>query len=143
MVTSRTYNQLEEGTYGQQVPVIPTTRAIVHGQEGRIIGLYHEPSLQHGFRTNVGLVNASPAPISVTLGFFNSSGVRLGEVTTPLLTYEYKQFDEAFKQVTEFAVDGGYVTVVTSTVGGSFIAFASVVDNVTGDPVFVPAQILE
>lgn len=143
MVTSRTYNQTLAGTYGQQVPAIPVAESIRYGQTARLIGLHHDPSLAAGYRTNVGLVNTSPAPITVHLSFYDRAGLPLGVVSTQLLTGEYKQFDRAFEQVTQAVVSSGYVILETTTVGGGFVAFASVIDNLTGDPVLVTPQLVE
>lgn len=139
MATSRTFNQAASGTYGQFVPGQPRYRAIAYGQVGRMIGLFHDPGLAVGFRTNVGLVNASPGPISVELKFIKANGVRIGTRLVELLPYEFRQFDRAFEEVTGGVVDGAYVTARTTTSGGKFYAYASMVDNVTNDAVFVPA----
>ncbi len=144
MVTSRTYNQTMQGTYGQQVPAIPVSQSIRHSQEARLIGLHHRPSLQGGFRTNIGLVNTCPAEIAVHLEFLNRSGLLLGTIDqVRLLVGEYKQFDRVFEAVTPNEVMSGVIRLETTTVGGSFVAFASVIDNVTGDAVFVTPQFVE
>jgi len=144
MVTSRTYNQTLQGTYGQQVPAIPISQSIKDSQEFRLIGLYHRPSLQGGYRTNIGLVNTSPAEIRVHLVFLDKNSMPLGAVgPIQLLVGEYKQFDRAFEMVTANEVESGVIRLETSTVGGTFVAFASVIDNVTGDAVLVTPQLVE
>ena len=37
----------------------------------------------------------------------------------------------------------GFAVVSTDSPGGAFIAYASVVDNASGDPVYVPAMEVE
>jgi hypothetical protein len=139
MATSRTFNQAVSGTFGQYVPGQPRYRAIAYGQVGRMIGLFHDPGLAAGFRTNVGVVNASPGPISVELKFVAANGIRIGTKLVELLPYEFRQFDRAFEEVTAGVVNGAYVTARTTTNGGKFYAYASMVDNVTNDAVFIPA----
>ena len=143
VVTSRTYNQLATGTYGQSVPTIPRAQAIAFGQEARLIALSHDPTLAAGYRTNLGFVNASPAGIRVEADFYLSSGVPLGEKTYDLMPFEFRQIDKAFEQVTANPVDDGYIVVRTTTVGAKFLANAVVVDNFTGDPTYVDAVVLE
>jgi hypothetical protein len=140
MVTSRTYNQSATGTYGQLVPAVPRARAIAYGQVGCIIGVSHEPSLQTAFRTNLGILNVSPGPITVEASFYLANGAQLGTVDTPLAAYEFVQLDKAFELVTPNPVADGYILVNTLTPGAKFLAYGSVVDNVTGDPVFIPAM---
>ncbi len=138
LVNSRTYNQLPSGTYGQFVPAIPRAQAIGWGQDARLIGLAHDPSLAAGFRTNIGFVNVSPAPIRVEADFYLGDGTYLGRKGYDLLSFEFIQIDKAFEQVTSARVDDGYVVVRTTTAGARFLAYASVTDNVTGDPTYVP-----
>jgi hypothetical protein len=138
LVNSRTYNQLPSGTFGQFVPAVPRAQAIGWGQDARLIGLSHDPSLASGFRTNLGLVNLSPAPIRVEADFRLGDGTYLGRVGYDLLPFEFIQTDRAFEQVTSSRVDDGYIVVRTTTAGARFLAYASVTDNVTGDPTYVP-----
>ncbi|MEW6338599.1 MAG: hypothetical protein ACOY3Y_04220 [Acidobacteriota bacterium] len=39
-------------------------------------------------------------------------------------------------------VSDGYAVLRTPTPGGRFYAYASVVDNRSGDPIYVPAQVV-
>jgi hypothetical protein len=52
------------------------------------------------------------------------------------------QIDRIFQQVTGSDVSDGYIVVSTTTPGGRFFAYASVVDNASGDPVYIPAIII-
>jgi hypothetical protein len=143
LLTSRTYNQLDSGTYGQSVPGVPRGRAIVFGQDARLIGLSHDPSLASGYRTNLGFLNESPAGIGVDAEFYVDTGVFLGRVSLNLLPYEYRQLDKVYEQITQNTIDDGYIVVRTTTAGAKFLAYAVLVDNVTGDPTYVGAQVSE
>ena len=143
ILTSRTYNQLPSGTYGQSVPAIPRARAIGFSQDARLVGLSHDPSLAAGYRTNLGFVNASPAPIRVEAEFYLATGVFLGQTSYDLLPYDFFQKDKAFEEVTSVLVSDGYIIVRTTTVGAKFFAYAVVTDNLTGDPTYVDAVIPE
>jgi len=145
LITSRTYNQLVSGTFGQSVPAIPIVNAIPYARSARIIGLSHDPSGVSGYRTNIGFVNATPAPITVEINFFKASGVLLAVRTYDLLPYEFVQRDKIFEldTITSDAIEYAFVEMRTTTAGGKFFAYASVVDNVTGDPTFVSAQLVD
>jgi len=143
IVTSRTYNQVPTGTYGQSVPTIARAKAIAFGQDARLIALSHDPALAAGYRTNLGFVNASPAEIRVEAEFYLASGVPLGQKTYDLQAFEFRQIDKAFEQVTGDPIDDGYIVVRTTTAGAKFFANAVVVDNLTGDPTYVDAVVPE
>lgn len=148
-VTSRTYNSLGAGnalglpegaSFGQFIPALAADDAIPSGDAGDLIQLSHDPSLAAVFRTNLILVNASDAATAVEVDLRLDDGSLLGTVSTDLRPWEYDQFDRVFEQVTSSAVAGGYATVRPTTPGGRVLAMASVVDNVTGDPVAIPAS---
>lgn len=52
---------------------------------------------------------------------------------------EFRQFYKPFDLVSKEVGMGGFATVRTTTTGGAFFAYASVVDNRSGDEGFVPA----
>jgi len=147
-VTSRTYNLLGAGnslglpsgsTFGQFVAGVAETAAIGSGEQGRLIQLSHSRSTTSGYRTNLGLVNAGTSPIHLEVALYRGDGTALGSVAADLPAGGYTQLDKVFERVTGGDVGGGYAIVWTTTAGGRFLAYASVVDNRTGDPVFVPA----
>jgi hypothetical protein len=149
VATSRTYNQLGAGnalglppgaTFGQYIPALPIASAIRHGEEGRIIQLAHSNAPGAGARTNLGLVNATGAELRVKIELFTGAGDRLGVVNRTLEPFEYEQVNRIYERVTGDDVADGYAIVSTSTSGGAFFAYASVVDNLTGDPVAVLAE---
>jgi hypothetical protein len=147
VVTSRTYAESESGTYGAFVPAVARANAIGLGSEGMLIGLSHDPSLGAGFRTNIGLVNANAHRLTVAALFYLADGTPLGTVSYDLQPFEFRQVDRAFERFTADRVEDGYVLVrMPSGAGGQmldattkFFAYASVIDNLTGDPTYVPA----
>ncbi len=56
------------------------------------------------------------------------------EVT--LAAYEQRQLNRVFPEAT----DVGTAVLTTSTPGGAFYAYGSVVDNTTADPTFIAIQ---
>ena len=145
LVTDRTYNLLGEGnalglpagaTFGQYIPLRDAGSAISDVDEGRLIGLTHDDRA----RTNLGLVNMSPFEVRVKTGLFLADGTDLGSFNTLLAPYEYRQVTRVFERATSDPVPDGYLVVRSLTGDGRFLAQASVVDAITGDPVFVPAE---
>ncbi len=147
VATSRTYADSGLGTYGSFVPAVARANAIQFGQEARLIGLSHDPSLAAGFRTNIGLVNANEYPVKVEAAFSLADGTLLGTASYDLQPFEFRQVDRAFEQFTRERVEDGYVVVrIASRAGGQpldatakLFAYASVIDNLTGDPTHVLA----
>ncbi|MEE4273566.1 MAG: hypothetical protein V2I67_17965 [Thermoanaerobaculales bacterium] len=144
MATDRTYNLLDEdntlglppgATFGQYIPLQNMRSAFSNIDEGRLIGLTHDETA----RTNLGLVNLTPIETRVRTELFLADGTALGTFQTRLEPYEYRQINRVFERATSAPVADGYLVVSGLTEGGSCLAHASVVDSVTGDPVFVPA----
>jgi len=139
IATSRTFNDQTTGTYGQFVPSYAAGEAIVSGQRARLIQLTHNPDLSAGYRTNIGFVNAGSTAITLMIDLYDAAGVNLGTVTEGLRPFEYRQIDRIFERVTAGAVADGYAVLSSSNSGARFFAYASVIDNRTGDPIYLPA----
>lgn len=151
IATSRTYNLLgadnalglpEGSTFGQYIPSLPSREAIRSGGQGRLIQLSHSTAVDGGARANLGLINATDAELMVKIKLHTADGEVLGVVNRTLEPYEFEQLNRVFERVTGDNVDDGYAVLTTSTPGGSFFAYASVVDNLTGDPVAISAASL-
>lgn len=147
-LASRTYNLLGAGndlglpagsTFGQYIPALTQNTSLGPGEEGRIIQLSHSRSSAGGFRTNLALVNATTEECRIVTDLFSADGTDLGRVVTVLAPLEYRQINRVFERVTAGDVGDGYAVVRTTSESGGFFAFASVVDNLTGDPVAIGA----
>lgn len=142
-VSSRTYNQLADRTYGQYTAAIGESAAVTPGREVRLVQLAHSPVRSTGFRTNVGLVNTVATPTTVDLVLRAPDGAELGRRQVSLRSFENTQLNDVFASVGAPALTGAYVTVVSHTEDARFLAYASVVDNRSSDPVFIPAREVE
>ncbi len=140
--TSRTYNALAEGSYGQFVPGETDAHSITPSRQGRFFGLFHSASQDIGFRCNLGLLNTSPAPIQISADLYNGNGAFLGNLEWELEAYEYIQEDKVFALVTSETVDNGTIVVHEGTTGGRALAYVAMVDNITGDPIFITATLV-
>jgi hypothetical protein len=141
--TSRTYNDSAGGTFGQYIAGELEEDALQAGQEAILIQLSQSATSGTGFRTNLGFVNTTDLTVWVRMDAYYASGLLLGSKNKKLLPYGHHQVNEVFKQWGNLNVEDGYIIVSTATSGGAFFAYASVVDNMTDDPVYVPMKLLQ
>jgi hypothetical protein len=135
--TSRTYNaEGEAGTYGQFIPAITELTAVVSGRPGGLVQLQENAS----FRTNIGVLNLTGESVDLEIHLFSGDGSLFGVKDATLRPYEMEQYDKIFDDVGAGSVDSGYAVVRVVTEAGKVLAYASVVDNRSGDPVYVSAQ---
>jgi hypothetical protein len=142
VVTSRTFNDTGSGTYGQFIGALGASHAIHSGEQGRIVQLSQSASSDSGYRSNVGFLNCTDDQMTVTVDLFRSSGESLGTKQYTLGPSMFTQIDRIFTKVTADDVVDGFVTVSTPTAGSAFFAYGSVVDNRTGDPIYIPAAVV-
>jgi hypothetical protein len=139
MVGSRTYNDAASGTYGQFVPGVPESRS-VDGGSVRLVQLSRSANENSGFRTNIGFTNMDNSWISGTVELYDGSGTLLGTVGFNLKPHGHNQITDIFGRVTSGDVANGYAIVYSSDPGARFMTYASVVDNRSGDPIYIPAS---
>lgn len=130
-VTSRTFTTGVNGTYGQSVPDIEPSKL---GQTQYVTGMQSNGR----FRTNVGLVNRASFSVPVTLTLYNSTGAALAakSLTVPANSFQQWPVTEVFPQIAGAAYDVLSMRA-SSGADGVINLFASVVDNVSQDPVYV------
>jgi hypothetical protein len=140
-VTSRIYNDriaLHAGTVGQFVAAVPRANAL---RRGVLPNISHDTVISHdhgSYRTNVGFFNPTPVPVAVRLELRNADGSVVGTNTITLGAFAQQQ-----NTVTAYFPN---VTVPTTNLSLSFdaaapiLGYASIVDNVSTDQVYVAAQ---
>ncbi len=133
LVTSRTYNQVPQGTYGQFIPGVRLDHALIAGSTGYLVYLAKSAD----FRTNLGWAGTSPESGQIVVTVYDAGGAPLGTETFNIVPFVQQQINDIFSAVGAPATPNAYATV-TATV--PVVAYASVVDNRTGDPVAVLAQ---
>jgi len=135
LATSRTYNIGDgtSGTFGQFIPGLMAGDAL---QQGILLQAVNDPAAT-GFRTNVGFVNPNLTAVTVTVKVFNADTATLiGEGTRSLPPYAYSQINNVFN----FVGSGSTVVrnaTVEITATAAVLAYASVVDNTSGDAIFL------
>ena len=139
LATSRTYNEKSATeTFGQYYPALAASQGLVAGQTGVLAQIKKNA----GFRTNVGAVNLGSAACTVVFRLFGAGGGQLGAaVTLDVPAGQWLQRDDVFAAAgVSASTDIAYATVEVQTAGGRAWAYASVVDNTTGDPTTVPVK---
>jgi hypothetical protein len=133
-VSSRTYHVGDGGTYGQYVPAAGATAALDPGSPGWLPGLRHD----RGFRTNLGLVNLSEQALVATVALFAGDGGMVGTVDVAVEARSLRQLNGIIGDLRDRGIGNAHAAVTAS--GPGLHAWASVIDNRSGDPVFVPAR---
>jgi hypothetical protein len=133
IATSRTYNLSSAGTFGQFIPAVSYSKFV---SKGATLSL-QQVAQSAQYRTNVGVVEASGEPATVQFTVFSSAGQELGKWTESLQGGEHRQFDRMLAQH-GITLEGGRIEVDVVSDAGRITAYASTVDNQTGDPIFVP-----
>lgn len=92
-----------------------------------------------GFRSNLGLVNPNPYPIRVMLALFDPSGESYGSGSYTLEPLESIQIARVLRAHAVSTLNEGTVEVWSTNPGAVFHAYASVIDNRSGDGIYMPA----
>gem|GEM_PF-5454955 len=138
LAVARTYNDTLDGTFGSVNRAHTLGETVGIEERGLLMHLSHSADLSRGFRTNLVLVNPTPAEVDLTVDLYRADGTLLGTLAGALRAFEHRQLNRVFESVTTGNVEDGYAVVSTPTPGGALLAIASVVDNRSGDGVTVP-----
>jgi PKD repeat protein len=140
-IWTRTYNQTEAGTFGQLIRAIRIDAAAGSGSafgEGK----YYMAGLRHDthFRTNLGFLNPNAQTINATVKVFDDQQLQVGQFTLQLPQYELQQFPiTAANAVPNLSPDRPFSLEITVPPGQWLIAYASYIDNASGDPMTISA----
>lgn len=132
--TSRTYNQSATGTFGQDIPAVAITNTLTDGMAATFSGLSDS-----GYRTNIGFFNIGTTAADLMMELRSPAGQLIASKTTHVDAGVSTQINNLFGFFGASATPAASLRVTTT--GGSTIAYASVIDNASGDPVFVPASL--
>jgi PKD repeat protein len=154
IIAARSYNQTPSGTFGQNIVPMWAARGVSINSANKNL-LIAGMSSEDIARTNLGFVNLSDTDgVNFSVLFYDESGNLLNPrdqsgAPTPLTVYLppgswdqdklENRFQRAFK-VNLPANERAVSAVITVTGGGPGTAYATVIDNQTGDPNFVPAE---
>ena len=141
LASSRFYNTASKcgGTYGMYIRGEGPEEAIVHGQTARFNLLGYSPTATRGSRVNIGFLNDSANDTEVEIRLYGDAGELLKTVAWTLLPFEHRQFTRIHADPLPAtpAVTHGWAAVEVRTPGGRVHAYAMLIDNVSGDPVYM------
>ncbi|GBC79584.1 hypothetical protein HRbin09_00806 [bacterium HR09] len=127
-VTSRTYNQGASGTYGQNIDAYAEGGGLGAGQTAWLPQLTENQA----YRCNIAVTNTGSVPATVTVTLYDGSGAQLASYTyRDMQPGEWRQ-ERAFYDRGYTSLSRAYAKVTVGS-GSGVVAYASVVDNVTGD----------
>ncbi|HKO57722.1 MAG TPA: hypothetical protein VJ276_17780, partial [Thermoanaerobaculia bacterium] len=148
--SSRTYANTSAGTFGQFIAAVPFDRFATNAAS-----LVPVPGLPSGgppilslqqiaqsskFRTNLGLVEGSGTPASGNIRVFDDLGNLLKTIGYSLQPGEHRQIN-SFLAMNGVTLEDGRIEITIDSETGAITAYASVLDNITTDPLAVmPVQ---
>ncbi len=134
--TSRTYNDDASGTYGQLIPAYPHLDAAGPGSTVALAGL----NSTEGFRTNIGITSLGAIPGVCHLDFYDNDGSDIGMRLVDLPARGFVQLERVLGEGLSYA--GEAWAEISCTSATAFFAHASVVDESTGDPTYIPGAVV-
>ena len=136
VVTTRTYNQASgQETFGQGIPGVVFDGVDVPTE--LILPMVH--SIPGRFHTNLGLVQASQGGYQVEVSIFSAGGSLLG-IKNYTRNTAYDQVNDVFDDLSlgGSSIEGAWIRVrLVSGNPDYWTCYASVVDDLTGDPTYV------
>jgi hypothetical protein len=136
--SSRTYNATSNGTFGQYIPAIPFANFIGSASDSTkspILSL-QQIAQSASFRTNLGIVEGSGNPAAVLVSVFGGDGKKVTEFPVNLAAGQHVQLN-SFLAARNVTMSDGRVQVKVTSPTGKVTAYASVLDNLTNDPLLV------
>jgi PKD repeat protein len=129
IVGSRTFTSAGGGTYGQDVDA----RGVEPRSDAVVTALRQDAA----FRSNVGLVNAGSTTLPVLLRLFDATGASLGTAVVSLGPRSHSQqpLPSLFPGVSFSS--GSFVVTAQVAEPSAFVLYASVIDAISGDPLFL------
>jgi hypothetical protein len=131
--SSRTFTVTSQGSFGQSIPAVTEERALTTNHVGALVGLHQG----NGFRTNLGFANLGDDAVDVEVHALAVDGSILGQRSWTVNGAGWYQANRPLPAGTATA------TVVSHTAGARYLAYASVVDDRSGDPTYIAAVTVE
>ncbi|HYO76062.1 MAG TPA: hypothetical protein VE010_06325, partial [Thermoanaerobaculia bacterium] len=135
--TGRTYNQTSNGTYGQFISAVTPGESA--GIESRPLQLLQVEESSR-FRSNIGFAEVTGNPVTLELSFIPPDTKFTSVTELRLGANEFRQLGSVLRSVGLADTFNTRVTVRVIEGNGRVTAYASVIDQLTNDPTYVPAQ---
>jgi hypothetical protein len=136
-VTARTYFDTGSGTFGQYIPAFTETGGSGPGERAQQI-LQVEQSDR--FRTNLGLVELSGSPATITVTALVPELKIAPTITLSLPPNGFVQYGSILAQLGLSNVYNGRLTVKVISDTGRVAGYGCLIDNASGDPTYIPSQ---
>ncbi|HUJ14110.1 MAG TPA: hypothetical protein VL284_10015, partial [Thermoanaerobaculia bacterium] len=134
VAASRTYNTTSTGTFGQFIPAIPLIDFLAKSDTSKIS--LQQVAQSSAYRTNLGFVEGSGQPVDFVVNLLDDKNNVIATRPYSLQPFEHQQPSLASFFPNTSVSDGRIQVQVTSDTG-RLTAYASVLDNVTSDPLLV------
>jgi hypothetical protein len=131
IVTARTYNVGDDGSFGSFMPGVSVADAVSTGG----LGVLTQLTGNDDFRTNVGMVNLSDKSCQVRVRVKSAVGTNVGsaEIRT-LAAYSFDQINDVFAETGAGSRNNAYATVEVLTSGCEVWAYGAVIDGTNAFP---------
>jgi hypothetical protein len=137
IVTARTYNAAQIGTFGQSIPGVTAEDGLGVGETAMLSQLGNTDSV----RTNIGFVDLGGNGALARIRLFDGDGRALGSELGELVPANgWTQVNRVFRQANAGECSGCYALVDLAGGDGRIWTYASVVDNQSGDPTTIPME---
>lgn len=137
LLYSRTYNQPSSSSmasFGQGFPGLAADQLIQPNTKKRLLFF----TQNNDYRSNIGLLNGTGAPIMVKWERFTADGTMVGDGSVELPAWGNVQINRVFAG--EAPTAASFIDVWTETAGGAFAAHGSVINSKTSDPITIHPQ---
>jgi hypothetical protein len=136
-VTSRTFDQAPEGTFGQSLDGVTATGGLVAGEATVLMHLREDGSA----RSNIGILNQWRRSAEVEVALYEADGSLVASFTQTVPAQATVQINRPFLTVGERSDVGSGYAVVSVFSGQDVYVYGSVVDNATDDPTTIPMKV--
>jgi hypothetical protein len=137
VATARTYNQTTGGTYGQFISGVTPDEATGVGSRPLQILQVEE---SNRFRSNIGLAEVTGKPVKLEITVVPPDAKITAVTEVQLQANEFRQINSLLRSVGLADTYNARVSVRAIEGEGKVTAYASVIDMLTNDPTYVPAQ---
>jgi N-acyl-D-amino-acid deacylase len=133
-VSSRSFNQTPDGSYGQFLDAVTATGGLEQGESAVLMQLRED----HAYRTNIGLHNQWRRAAELEIVLYAGSGDTVASFTRIVPAQSTVQLNRPYRAIAGRSdISSGYA-VVTVLSGQDVYAYGSVADNATDDPTTIP-----
>jgi len=137
VATARTYNQTTGGTYGQFISGVTPDEATGLGSRPLQILQVEE---SNRFRSNIGLAEVTGKPVKLEITVVPPDAKITAVTEVQLQANEFRQINALLRSIGLADTYNARVSVRAIEGEGKVTAYASVIDMLTNDPTYVPAQ---